>query len=585
MRKPFTLALTFLLVGATTFAQRAITLEDIWQDYTFYPNYVYGLDFRSDGQSFTRLEKNKVNQYDLRTGDLVRTVVDATALTELSDLDGYELTNNESRIVLHNNETSIYRHSFEANFYVYERESGAVTKVMHGGNKTRLAAVSPTGDQVAFVFGNNLHLQDLNTNNVTQITMDGKVNEIINGATDWVYEEEFGKDNGLFWSPDGQQIAFYRFDETAVKEFTMTNYNDEMYPEYVTFKYPKVGEDNSLVSIHIYDLASGETTKVAETSDEWEYFPRIKWTNEPGELCVFFMNRFQNKLELRLLNTRGDSRTVLQESSDYYIDIHDNLTFLQDSDQFIWTSEEDGWNHVYLYNTDGSLAKQLTSGEWEVTEFYGLDETNATIFYQAAKRNPWQREVYAQSIKKADQARLLAGETGVNSAEFSQTYDYFVLTHSSANQPTSYTVVDRGGKRIRVIEDNARLHTLQANFNTTPVEFFQFKTSEKVDLNGYMIKPPNFNPNSAYPVLMYVYGGPGSQTVKDSWGGQNYWWFQMLAQQGFIVVSVDNRGTGARGAEFKKMTYQQLGRYETIDQIEAAKYLARQRYVDARRIG
>ena len=231
----------------------------------------------------------------------------------------------------------------------------------------------------------------------------------------------------------------------------------------------------------------------------------------------------------------------------YYVDIHDNLTFLNDTDQFIWTSEQDGWNHAYLYNMDGSLAQQLTNGQWEVTAFYGLDEANGMIYYQAAKQNPWQREIYAQSIKNKGKTQILAGQAGTNSAQFSSTYDYFVLTHSSANQPATYTVLDRSAKRIRQIENNATLQELQTAYGVAPVEFFQFKTSENVDLNGYMIKPPNFNPKSVYPVMMYVYGGPGSQTANDAWKGQNYWWFQLLAQQGIIVVSVDNRGTGARG--------------------------------------
>ncbi|MEL7220586.1 MAG: prolyl oligopeptidase family serine peptidase, partial [Bacteroidota bacterium] len=368
--------------------------------------------------------------------------------------------------------------------------------------------------------------------------------------------------------------------------FTMTNYRDGLYPEYVTFKYPKVGETNSQVSIHIYDLASGETREVAKTDAKWEYFPRIKWTNTAGQLCVFFMNRHQSELELRLLDFKGKSRTLLSEKSDYYIDIHDNLAFLQDSDQFIWTSEKDGWNHAYLYNMDGSLARQITAGQWDISSFYGLDEANQTIYFQAGMKNPWQREVYSTNITTAkSELQSLAATAGSSSAQFSKTYDYFVLTHSSANKPPSYTVLDRKGGTIRVIEDNADLQNLQQAYKTQDVEFFQFSTTEDVQLNGYMIRPPNFNEKAVHPVLMYVYGGPGSQTVKDSWGGQNYWWFQMLAQQGFIIVSVDNRGTGARGEEFKKMTYQRLGHYETIDQTEAARYLGGLGYVDAKRIG
>ena len=579
--------LLLILCGVLGFAQaqRSISLEDIWQYYTFTPKRVPGFTFMNDGRHYTRLEGNKIQQYDLRNGKQVATLLDVAALENVAGIQRYQFTEDEARIILSNNSRPIYRHSFAADFYIFNRADKSVQRVYEEGKSVRLAALNPQGDRVAFVYENNLYLQDLSSGEVQAITTDGEMNKIINGAADWVYEEEFGDDHGFFWSPDGQQIAFYRFDEEAVSEFTMTNYNDDLYPEYVTFKYPKVGEDNSKVSIHIYDLASGETRKVAETGAEWEYFPRVKWTRTPGQLCVFFMNRHQSKLELRLLDFSGNSRTLLREESPFYIDIHDNLYFLEGSEQFVWTSELAGWNHVYLYNMDGTLDRQLTSGQWEVTSFYGLDEENGMIYYQAAKRNPMQREIYAERLDGEGDAQLLAGEPGTSSAQFSSTFDYFVLTHSSINQPAIYSVQERSGKTVRVIEDNADLQNLQDTYGVQDVEFFQFNTSEDVTLNGYMIKPPFFNEKRVYPVLMYVYGGPGSQTVNDSWGGQNYWWFQMLAQQGYIVVSVDNRGTGARGEQFKKMTYQRLGHYETIDQTEAAKYLGNLGYVDANRIG
>ena len=585
MAKKAILLLVLCSTLGMSLAQRSISLEDIWQYYTFTPNRVPGFNFMNDGQHFTRLENGKVEQYDLRSGKQVATLLDVEDLDGVDGIQNYQFTEDEARIILSNNSRPIYRHSYAADFYIYNRADKSVQRVYEDDKKVRLAALNPQGDRVAFVYENNIYVQNLATGAVTAVTTDGENNKIINGAADWVYEEEFGDDHGFFWSPDGKQIAFYRFDESAVSEFTMTNYNEDLYPEYVTFKYPKVGEENSKVSIHIYDLQSKATKEVAQTGNEWEYFPRIKWTRTPGELCVFFMNRHQSKLELRLLGFSGNSRTLLQEESPYYIDIHDNLYFLKDSEQFVWTSERDGWNHVYLYNMDGTVAYQLTGGEYDVTNFYGLDEANGMIYYQAAQRNPMQREIYSHRIGTKAVPRRLAAEPGTNSAQFSSTFDYFVLTHSSINAPATYTVMDRNGKAVRVIEDNADLRNLQEAYGVTDVEFFNVKTTDNVSLNGYMIKPPFFNEKRAYPVLMYVYGGPGSQTVKDSWGGQNYWWFQMLAQQGYIVVSVDNRGTGARGEEFKKMTYQQLGHYETIDQTEAAKYLGSLNYVDAKRIG
>lgn len=580
-----------LIIGLLVFsmssavAQKKISLNDIWEDYTFYPNYVPGFNFLADGQHFSRLERNKIQQYDLRSGKNTSTILDADALEGLGEISGYSFSDDEKKIILSKRHTPIYRHSYAANYFVYDRGSEKLSAVMGKGKQVRLAALNPQGNKVAFVYENNIYLQDLNNDKVTQVTTDGEINKIINGAADWVYEEEFGDDHGFFWSPNGEQIAYYRYDESEVKEFTMTNYHDDMYPEYVSFKYPKVGEKNSDVSIHIYDLESQKSVEVAKTDATWEYFPRIKWTQKADELCVFYMNRHQSHLQLRLVDFSGANSILLEEKNKYYIDIHDNLTFLKNGKQFIWTSEQDGWNHVYLYNMDGKLDRQLTSGKWEVTSFYGLDEANNEIFYQAAMENALQREIYSQGLSKNSEPKALAREIGTNRAQFSSTFDYFVNTHSSANKAPSYTVIDRKAKRIRIIEDNADLENLQQSYGVSPVEFMEIETEDDVTLNAYMIRPPHFNPLRSYPVLMYVYGGPGSQTVTNSWGGQNYWWFQMLAQQGYIVVSVDNRGTGARGEQFKKMTYQRLGHYETIDQIAAAKYLGSLGYIDAKRIG
>ncbi|KAA3623177.1 MAG: S9 family peptidase, partial [Bacteroidetes bacterium] len=429
------------------------------------------------------------------------------------------------------------------------------------------------------------YVKNLENNRTTQITKDGEYNKIINGGLDWVYEEEFHFSRGFEWSVDGKKIAFYRFDESEVPEFTYTNYNDDLYPEYITFKYPKAGERNSDVTIHIYDTESGKTIDAATSTAQDHYIPRITWTQDPAQLCVTRLNRHQNELELLLVDAKsGKSSLLLKEKNKYYINIVDNLTFLKNKKQFIWTSEMDGWNHIYLYNMNGKKERQITKGPWEVTEFYGLDEKRGLVYYQAAENSPLERQVYSMSLN-GKRKQTLAGEKGWNSAQFSNTFDYFVLNFSTANTPTVYSVFDDQGRLVRVLEDNANLLSIQQNYTLNDVEFFNFTTKDDVDLNGYMIKPAYFNENRQYPVFMYLYGGPGSQQVTDRWKGQNYWWFQMLAQKGFLVVCVDNRGTGARGESFKKMTYLQLGKYETIDQIEAAKYIGNLPYADADNIG
>lgn len=571
-------------------AQKDITLESIWKDYEFFAKSVPGFNFLKDGKHYTRLEDNKVQQYDITTGALVTTIFDPATVRENKEftgqVDGYEFSADESKMIIRSGTESIYRRSVRANYFVYDREAGTLTTVFDEG-KHSYASFNPQADRVAFTFENNLYYRDLSTGKVTQVTKNGEQNKIIYGSADWVYEEEFGFAKAFFWSEDGQRLAYYRFDEQEVPQFTMTNYHDELYPEYETFKYPKVGEKNSVVDIYIYDVRQAKSLPVVLGQEKDIYIPRIKWTKDSDKLCVYRMNRHQNHLELLLADARtGETKLMLEEKNDYYIaeSVLDNLTFLEDGKRFIWTSEQDGWHHIYLYNLKGRKLEQVTKGDWEVTELYGVDEQEDRVYYQAADKSPMERQVYSIGLNGKNQ-QIIAGASGWNSAQFSSTYDYYVGQFSTANSPANYTVFDKKGRTLRVIEENKELKTKQMEYSTQPVEFFSFETSEGVELNGWMIKPADFRENRQYPVFMYLYGGPGSQTVTDSWKGMNYWWFQMLAQQGYIVASVDNRGTGARGEEFKKMTYQQLGHHEAIDQIEAAKYLGGLPYADKNRIG
>ncbi|MFK7981051.1 MAG: S9 family peptidase [Saprospiraceae bacterium] len=578
----------FLMINQGIAQKKAITVADIWQDYKFAGKSVPGFNFLNDGKHYTRLEDNTIKKYDLVSGqftDIIFATSEIAATANFPEkVDSYTFNADETKILLETAKEKIYRRSSKANYYVWDKGSKNITELFQDG-KQSYATFSPDADKVAFVFENNLYVKDLKSGTTTQITNDGKFNHIINGGADWVYEEEFSFAKAFHWSPDGKKIAFMRFDESAVKEFTMTKFKGGLYPEYETFKYPKVGEKNAIVSIHIYDVASNKTV-TAETGNETDiYFPRIKWTQNPNKLCVFRMNRHQNELELLLADaTNGKTNLLLKETNKYFIDIDDDLTFLKDGKCFIWTSEQDGYNHIYLYDMKGKKKKQLTSGKYDVSKFFGVNETTQQVYYKSSETSPLEENIYTVNLKGKGKKRLTKGG-GTHNAQFSSTFDYFVNNHSTINAPASYVVRDNKGETIRVIENNAALAETQSNYDLSPVEFFQFETSEKVQLNGWMIKPTDFNPNREYPVFMYLYGGPGSQQVKDQWKGQNYWWFQMLAQQGYIVACVDNRGTGARGEAFKKVTYQQLGHYETIDQIEAAKYLGALPYADASRIG
>lgn len=591
LKRLYILTFLFVSVSISLNAQQnnaKISVEDIWEKYEFVPRSVPGFNFQNDGKHYTRLEENKIKQYDFTTGQFVKDIFDASSVSGNSEFNGkmddYTFSKDESKILIKTETESIYRRSTRANFYVWDKNNNTLTTVEKEG-KQRYTSFSDDATKVAFVRGNNMYYKDLASGRITQITSDGKFNSIINGSADWVYEEEFSIAKAFEWSPDGRKIAFLRFDESEVKEFTMTLYNRDLYPEYETFKYPKVGEKNAIVSVHVFDIETGKTTKVQTGKEPDMYFPRIKWTLDANKLCVFKMNRHQNELELLLADaTSGRTSVMLKEMNKYYIDITDDMTFLEDGKCFIWTSERDGFNHIYMYELDGKLKRQLTKGNFDVTSFYGVDEKRKTIYYQAAEESPLERQVYSMSFKGKKKKKITPAK-GTNRTQWSSNFDYFVNTHSTLNSPATYTVYENSGKEIRVIEDNAAMKATQQNYGWNNFEFFNVPIEGGEKLNGWMLKPTDFDPNKKYPVFMYVYGGPGSQTVNDSWGGFNNWWYQMLAQNGYIVVSVDNRGTGARGQEFKKMTYLQLGKYETMDQISAAKYLGGQSYVDAERIG
>lgn len=585
--KRTSLLILLTIIFNSSFAQKEITVKEIWQDYTFYDELLPNFNFQKDGKHYTILERNRIKQCDLTTGSVTKILFDASEVKDRSEfsgqIDDYSFSEDEQKILIKTETEQIYRRSTKANFYVWDQKKEILFEVSNDG-KQRYATFSPSADKVAFVRENNLFYKELESKKTIQITRDGKQNEIINGASDWIYEEEFRLTKAFEWSPDGNKIAFLKFNETNVKEFTLQFFNGGLYPDNESFKYPKVGEENAVVEVFIYDIETKKTTKV-DIGGTDIYIPRIKWTKGKNTLCVTKLNRLQNELELLLVDvTTGDVRSLFTEKNDSYIGLHDNLTFLEDGKYFLWTSEEDGFNHIYFYDLLGMVKKQLTKGAYDVTDFYGFDEKRMLVYFQAAIDSPLERQVYTVGLN-GEKYRKLTSFKGTNNAQFSSTFDYYVNTNSTINSPPTYTVYDLEGNSVRVIVDNSSIVQVQKTYNAQPVEFFNFRTSDSVQLNGWQINPPDFDPLQKYPVFMYVYGGPGSQTVLDEYGGQNYWWFQLLAQKGYIVVSVDNRGTGGRGEEFKKMTYLQLGKYEAIDQIEAAKYLANLPYTDADRIG
>ncbi|HUH19493.1 S9 family peptidase [Albibacterium sp.] len=593
------LILIFFLLGNYAFAQtpekttleisKKITLEDIYKNNTFRTNAVSGFRSMNDGKSYVSIETNPVSK---ERSIARRNYSDGKISEELfseSDLVyndiklpiGTDFSSDEKKVLIAYQSEPIYRHSTKAFYYVLDLQTKKISPVSDKKEKQMYATFSPDGSKVGFIRDNNLFYTDLSSGEEVQVTYDGKYNQIINGGTDWVYQEEFSFTSAFFWSPDSKQIAFYRFDETEVKEFSMTMFTG-LYPTEYKFKYPKAGEKNSIISIHVYTLANKNTSTVDIGPEKDQYIPRVKWTQDSNILSVLRMNRHQNKLEYLLWNEKTQStNTILTETDPYYIDINDDLTFLKDNKRFLITSEHNGYNHIYLYNIDGKLISQITKGNWEVTKLYGVNEETGNLYFQSTESSPLQRDIYSINLSGNKKEKISLSE-GTNSATFSADFSYYILNYSSVNTPPYITLNNSKGI-IRVLEDNHTSKKVSEEYGISPREFFNFTTSEGTALNGYMIKPANFKKDTKYPVLMFVYGGPGSQNVVNSWT-HNYW-FDYLAQNGYLIVCVDNRGTGFRGAEFKKMTYLELGKYETIDQIEAAKWLGEQSYVDKDRIG
>nr|MBS0036711.1 S9 family peptidase [Saprospiraceae bacterium] len=583
--KIFSLCLTavFLFTWCKpAISQSDITLEGIWRFGMFNTEQVEGFRFMNDGRHYSRLVDGEIKMYDIESADWVADILTSEDLGEEIHIDGYSFSEDESLILFYTNKVSQYRRSFFADYYVWDTDNKTLKEV--GEEQGQMNGhLSPCGNRVGFVYENDLYFRDLQSGELTRITEEGERNKIINGASDWVYEEEFYLTRAFEWSPDASYLAYLRFDESPVREFTMTDYTNSTYPDYTTFKYPKVGEENAELSVWAYDIESEGRVEVRFDMEDF-YIPRIHWTPDQ-KLVIFTMNRHQNELILWLADPlSGEKEILLKEVNPYYINLHDNLTFLEEREQFIWTSEKDGYNHVYLYDMDGNLLRQLTKGAFDVTDFYGVDKERELVFFQAAAQSPLNREIYSVPLDGGNM-EIRAGEEGVNKAAFSSTFDYYILEHSTANQPPRHAVYDIGGDEIRLIEGNEILIEIQEELGLSSVEFFSFTTSEKVTLNGYTIFPPDFDEEKKYPVLMYQYSGPNSQHAINSWRGENYWWFQLLSRKGYIIACVDGRGTGARGQEFRKMTYMNLGHYETLDQIETARYLGAKDYVDETRIG
>jgi dipeptidyl-peptidase-4 len=578
------LLIIFIAITSMATAQKKdITLDEIWNG-TFRTERMNSLNsMNGDFYSLLNFDRNTrnttVDKYSYATLEKVETIVNSKDLGEIANFESYDFNNDETKLILGTDSEQIYRHSSLGIFYVYDLASKSLQLI--DSDKIQEPTFSPDSKKVAYAKNNNIFIKNLETNEVVQITSDGKKNYIINGICDWVYEEEFSFVRAFEWSGDSKNIAFLRFDETEVPTFSMDIIGNDLYPTQQVFKYPKAGENNSVVTLHLYSVSNKETTKI--DLGAYEYIPRIKWTNDSKILSVITLNRHQNDLKLYAVNAVNfTSKVLLNEVDKAYVDIQDNLTFLNDN-SFIWTSEKDGFNHIYHYSKEGKLINQVTKGNWEVTNFYGINEKSNTIYYQSVEDGSINRTVYSIKLNGTAKKRL-TNASGTNGAAFSKNFNYFINTFSDAKTPPIYALYDGDGNLLKEILNNNELSKKLESYHLAKKEFFVLNTKNGA-FNAWMIKPTHFDSTKKYPLFMTQYSGPGSQSVSNTWNSSNDYWYQLLAEQGYIIVCVDGRGTGFKGADFKKVTYKELGKYEVEDQIESAIELGKRPYIDAGEIG
>jgi dipeptidyl-peptidase-4 len=580
--------LVFLFIFATQFHAQNLNVERIWKNYEFSAKGAGSYQMMNDGVHFVEMNEN---------GDIVRGLVSDDQLEKTKILvpksllvyndqpiavAGYEFNSSEQKVLLWTAPKAIYRRSFEAFYFLFDLNTQKLEALDAEHAPQTLAEYSPDGKKVSFIHGNDIFIKDLTTGKVRKVTEDGKRNKIINGTTDWVYEEEFAITKAYGWSPDSRYLAFLKFDEREVPEFQMAMYG-ELYPAQYKYKYPKAGEVNSKVSLHLLDLKSSKIQQIQLNT--YEYIPRLNWSTTSNQLIVQTMNRHQSELNYWLVSCVANKVTCSQfyaEKATTYVEVDNNLVLLANGQGLIRTSEQSGFNHLYLVGFDGS-SKAITKGEWDVIEFLGIDEAQQLIYFASAQQGAIYKSIYSIRIDGTDQ-KMLTTQLGYHNAEFLKGMKYFINSYSTANTPPVITLRKANGELVRTLEDNTALLDKMKKEQLSTKTFLTITTPE-VALNASLILPANYNPAKKYPVFVNVYGGPGHNEVLDSWDGNDYFFHQLLAQEGYMVLSIDPRGTQYRGAAFKKSTYLQLGKLEIQDVLDATKVFAQRPDVDAARLG
>lgn len=597
MKKLFVLFLTLMCL--MNLQAQKVTLQDVANG-TYRAQSIQGLKPMLDGEHYTQISKDhkRIVKYSFRTGKEVEAIFDVTKARncELKRFDDYIMSPDESLILIQTETQPIYRRSFTAVYYLYNVKNRTLEPLSNNGPQ-QVPLFSPDSHQIAFVRNNNIYLiKLLFGNSESQVTKDGEYNKVLNGIPDWVYEEEFAFNRAFDFSADSRMIAYIRFDESRVPMYSFQWYKGmapektayATYPGSYDYKYPKSGAVNSKVSVHTFDIKSHVTRKMELPIDSDGYVPRIKFTDDPEKLAIMTLNRHQNRFDLYMANPRSAvCKVAVRDEAEQYIkeQAYSNIAFYPEN--MVMMSERDGYNHLYLYTIGGNLVKQITKGKFEVKEFLGWDQKANVFYYTSNEESPLRTAVY--KIDGKGKKTKLSTRTGTNNALFSKNLNYYINTYSSAQTPTLITLNNNKGQEMVTLLDNKELKNKISQLNMPTKEFFTFKTSEGVELNGWMMKPANFNPSKKYPVIMHQYSGPGSQQVLDKWGigsfGDGGMFEAVMCDKGYIMVCVDGRGTGGRGAAFEKCTYLSIGLKEAADQAETAKYLSTLSYVDGSRIG
>ena len=573
MKKIFLSLSIMAFLGA--FGQE-ITLDKIYSG-QYRGRGISGISSLSDGEHYAVIEGNAIVKYSYVNTHKIGNIVDGKYYN-------YEFSNDESKILLLTESLPIYRHSFLGKYQVKDLKSGREV-LINGGKLVQEPRFSPDASKVAFVEGNNIFYQDLEIGKITQITTDGEKNHILNGISDWVYEEEFGHSRQYEWTKNSDAIVFVKSDETAVREVNLPIYQGNLYPEEMKFKYPKAGEENSKVSAFMYQLSNKKLSKIDLSAFKGYYIINVVPTQKYDEIVLITSERNQNAMDILKVNTKtGKTIKLFTEIDEKWIDTDKNIIEFLEDNSFIWASERDGYRHLYWYNENGKLKKQITKGNWEVVEYYGFNPKTKEVFIQTTQNGSINKVISKVNINTG-KSLIISEKEGDNIANFSKNYRYFIETSSAVDKPYTYTLKDKDGILIKDLQNNKEQYKRLERDNFVAKEFFTIPNAVGDSMNAWIIKPKNFDKMKKYPVLMYQYSGPGSQSVENSWDNGNALWFNMLAQKGYLVVCVDGRGTGFRGAKYKKATYKNLGKYEIEDQITAAKWLGNQPYVDANRIG